>query len=201
MPTAPEPLKRMAIICVVAFVVANVAFYFMSASYFDSHRQVVPGLGSMPSYSPAEMSHVRTMFAVFTGVVAAFGFAASLRGRLVGHVLPVLFGVAHLVGCVAAFIGNAPAVLGMTLLVSGILLPVLAASSYRGSRPAWAFLVAMCGVFAVVEFFGAPKVRGALGLSLWITMIFPGLNAIAVAALVSLRGEYVERDAAVATAH
>jgi len=190
----------MAIICVAAFVVVNVAFYFMSASYFESQRQVVPGLGSMPSYSPADMAHVRNMFAVFTGVVAALGLVAGLQARIVGHLLPVLFGVAHLIAAVAAFAYSAPAVVGMTLMVSGILLPVLAASSYRGSRPAWAFLVAMCGVFAVVEFFGAPKVRGALGLSLWVTMIFPGLNAVATAALVSLRGEYVERDLAPATA-
>jgi hypothetical protein len=73
-------------------------------------------------------------------------------------------------------------------------MPVLAWHSYHGSRAAWAFLTAMCAVFAVVEVFGAPKVRGALDLSLWLTMILPGLNAVAFAALVSLRADYIDRD-------
>jgi len=117
---------------------------------------------------------------------------------VMGHLIPMLLGATHLVAGVAAFWHGAPGVLGMTLLVSGVLMPVLVVFSSQGSRPAWAFLIAICGVFAVVEFFGAPKVRGALDVSLWITMILPGLNAVAVAALASLRGEYVERDAATA---
>jgi hypothetical protein len=83
----------------------------------------------------------------------------------------------------------------MTLLVAGVLMPVLAWHSFfRRSRPAWAFLVAICGVFAVVELFGAPKVRGALDVSLWLTMILPGLNVVAVAALISLRADYLDRE-------
>ena len=108
---------------------------------------------------------------------------------MVGHLIPVVLAVGYLVGAVAGFTHNAPGVVGMTLLVAGVLMPVLAWHSFHRSRPAWAFLVAICGVFAVVELFGAPKVRGALDLSLWLTMILPGLNVVAVAALVSLRAE------------
>jgi hypothetical protein len=44
--------------------------------------------------------------------------------------------------------------------------------------------------------FGAPKVRGALDIGLWTTMILPGLNAVAAFTLASLRGEYLERGGA-----
>jgi hypothetical protein len=198
MSTAPAPIPRIAILTVGAFVALNVAFYFLSGSYFESHREIVAGVGSMPSYSPAQMTHVRLTFALFSGIVAVWGFAAAVWPRVVGHLIPTLLGVGHLAGAVAAFTHGAPSVVGMTLLVSGALMPVLAWHSYRGSRPAWAFLVAICGVFAVVELFGAPKVRGALDIGLWVTMILPGLNAVATAALVSLRGHYIERDSVTA---
>jgi hypothetical protein len=192
MSTAHEPTKRMAILCVAAFLALNVVFFILSNSYFDSHRELVAGI-SQPSYSPDQMMHVRVTFAAFSGIVAAFGFVAGLKPRLIGHVIPVLLGAVDLIAGIAAFAHELPAVLGMTLLVCGLVMPVLAWHSYRGSRAAWAFLVAICGVFAVVLLFGAPKVRGALDIGLWITMILPGLNAVAAAALVSLRGEYVER--------
>jgi hypothetical protein len=193
MSTAHAQTKYMTIICVGAFVVLNLGFYVLSGSYFESHRELVSGV-SVLSYTPEQMTHVRTTFAMFSGVIAAFGFVAGIRPRVIGHLIPMVLGAVNLVASIVAFSRDQPAVLGMTLLVSGVLMPVLAARSYRQSRPAWAFLIAICGVFAVVEFFGAPKVRGALDVGLWITMILPGLNAVAVAALVSLRGGYVERD-------
>jgi len=205
MSTDPAHTRFMAILCAGAFVVVYLGFYVMSGSYFDSHHDI----------SPAQMTYIRASFAVFAGVVAGFGFAAGIRPREVGHLIPVLLGVFHLVAGGTAFAHHdVPSVVGVTLLVSGVLMPVLAFHSYRRSRPAWAFLTAMCGVFAVVEFFGAPKIRDAMGSDvwtwvirlgasnvdearggLWIAMILPGLSAVAAAALSSLRGTYVERDA------
>jgi hypothetical protein len=72
---------------------------------------------------------------------------------------------------------------------------VLAHFSYhRRSRAAWAFLVAICGVLAVVDFFGAPKIRHALDVSLWTTMIIPGLYAIATVTLMQLREDYSDGE-------
>ena len=65
---------------------------------------------------------------------------------------------------------------------------------------AWAFLISICAVFAIIEFFGAPKIRNALHINLWLTMILPGLNALAVMALVSLREQYVDRAPSAARA-
>jgi hypothetical protein len=193
MPTAHGQTKYMAIICAGAFVALNAAFYFLSGGYFDSHREIAAGV-SVPSYSPEQMTHVRMTFAVLSGVMGASCFFAWLRAHEIGHLIPTLLGAVHLVAAASAFSHGTTKVLGMTLLVSGLLMPLLAWHSHRRSRPAWAFLIAICGVFAVIEFFGAPKVRGALEIGLWTAMIFPGLNAVAVLALVSLRGEYVERD-------
>jgi hypothetical protein len=205
MSTAHAQTRYMAILCAGAFLVAYAGFYVMSGSYFDSHHDI----------SPAQMTYIRASFAVFASVVAAFGFAAGIRPREIGHLIPALLGVFHLIASLAAFgHHDVPAVVGVTLLISGVMMPVLAFYSYRGSRPAWAFLIAVCGVFAVVEFFGAPKIRDAMGSGvwtwairlgarnvdearggLWIAMILPGLSAVATAALASLRGTYVERDA------
>lgn len=194
MSTDNEQNKGVAIICVVAFLAANAAFYFLSDSYFDSHRQIVVGKGSVPTFSPDEMTAVRISFAVFAGVIAVTSFFAGIRARLTGHLLPLLLGAIHLVASVASF-NHGLKVLGVTLLLVGGLMPVLSWQSYfHRVRPAWAFLVAICGVFAVAEFFGAPKIRGAVDISLWITMILPGLNVVTAFALISLRGEYVERD-------
>jgi hypothetical protein len=178
----------MAIIWVGAFALVNAAFYFLSGNYFDSHREIVNGASRL-TYSPEQMTHVRMTFAVFAGVVAACGFTAGIRPRAVGHLLAVLLGACHLVAGVAAFLQDLR-VVGTTLLVSGVLMPVLAWHSHRRSRPAWAFLIAICGVFAVVEFFGVSKIRDALGVGLWTALILPGVSAVATAALVAVRGEY-----------
>jgi len=189
MSTAQEPTRRIALLCVAAFLALNVVFYLLSSSYFDSHRELVAGV-SQPSFSPAQMTHVRVTFAVFSGIVAVFAFLAGLWPRAVGHLIPALLSAVDLIAGVAAFAYGSPGVVGVTLVVCGLVMPVLAWQSYRGSRAAWAFLVAICGVFAVVELFGASKVRGALDIGLWTTMILPGVNAVAAGALVSLRGEY-----------
>jgi hypothetical protein len=192
MPTANESTWRSAIVCAAAFLGLNVVFYLLSNNYFDTHRELVNGV-SQPSYSPAQMTHVRMTFVLCSGVVWALGFLAWIRPRVTGHVIPVVLGAIYLVASVSAFAHGVPGVVGVTLLVTGVLMPVLARHSYRGSRPAWAFLVAICGVFAVAEFFGAPKIRGALDIGLWTAMILPGVNAVTVVALILVRREYLER--------
>jgi hypothetical protein len=196
-PTAHDQTKRIAIIYVGALVALNAVFYVMSGSYFDSHREIVGGM-SVSSYTPEQMAHVRMTFVVFSGVVAALGFAAGMWPRAVGHVLPVLLGIVHLMAGGSAWLAELR-VLGITLVLSGLLMPVLAWSSYRDrSRAAWAFLLVICAVFGVGELFGISKVRDALGVGLWTAMILPGANAVVVAALGSLRGEYIERGSATA---
>jgi len=199
MSSGREQTKVMAIICIVAFVVLNAAFYFLSAMYFDSHRQVLPGKGSVPTFSPAEMTAVRIAFAEFTGVIAIATFCAGIWVRATSHVLTTLLGVLTLVACYSSFTHDVTNVLGVTLLIVGVFMPVLSWQSYHHrARPAWAFLIAICGVLAVAELFGAPKVARGLGFSLWLTMILPGLNVVAAFALAALRGEYVDRDSVTA---
>jgi hypothetical protein len=69
-------------------------------------------------------------------------------------------------------------------------MPLLVWRSADGSRAAWAYLVALCGVMGLVLFFGAPKVRNLLGVGLWTAMILPGLLTVATTALVMVRGDY-----------
>lgn len=177
---------------VAAFVVLNAGFYYLSGNYFDAHHQIVGG-ASVPVYSPEQQTHLRIVFAVVSGVLVAVGFLVSLWRRAIAHGLPVVLGLGNLAVGLAAFGSSQPRVLSVTLLVAGGLMLVLAWFSYHRSRAAWSFLVAMCGVFAFTDLFGAPKIRGALEVSLWTTMIVPGLYAIAMVALIQLRGDYVDR--------
>ncbi|HEX3764288.1 MAG TPA: hypothetical protein VHW23_36590 [Kofleriaceae bacterium] len=191
MPSDRTPIVRLAPLFVIGFLLVNGAFYVLSGSYFESHHQLVGG-ESVPLYSPAEASHVRMVFAAMSGAIAAVAFIASLARRVVGHALAALLGLANLVfGALAASHGQ-PGALTSTLLITGVVVPALAVQSYRRSRAAWAFLVALCGVFAVVGLFGAPKVRGVLDVSLWTTMIFPGLYLVASATLAQLRDDYLD---------
>lgn len=196
MSTAPGQPMRMAILCGVVLVAVNAFFYFLSGGYFDSHHQIV-GAATVPSFSPDQVTHIRIVFGMITAAIAAVSFVAGLAPREVGHLVPAVLGVCNLVGGVAALFSSLPRTLGMTLLVAGVLMPVLAWFSYsRRARPAWAFLGSMCGVFALVSLFGAPKLRGVLDVSLWTTMIVPGLYVVAAVALYALGDDYLDRESA-----
>jgi hypothetical protein len=191
MPSDRASIPRLAVLFVVGFLVVNAVFFLLSGSYFDSHHQIVGG-ASMPAFSPDQASHIRGVFAGVSGVVAAIAFIAGLARRVIGHALAALLGATNLGFGILAFTHNQPAALTATLVVTGLVVPALAHFSYRRSRAAWAFLVALCGVLAVVGLFGAPKIRGALDVSLWTTMIFPGLYVVACATLTVLRDDYVD---------
>jgi hypothetical protein len=195
MTTSHVHTKRLAIVFAVGFVVVNVAFYLLSGSYFESHRQIVNG-ASVPVYTPEHASHLRVVFALVSGAVTAVGFLAGVQRRVVGHLLASALGAANFAGGIAALVRGAPGALTATLLITGAALPVLAWFSYRRARGAWAFLVALCGVLAVVDLFGAPKIRGVFDISLWTTMLLPGLFAVACATLILLRDDYVDRSPA-----
>src|SRR3954469_6985409 len=191
MPYDRASIPRLALLFAVGWIVVNAAFFALSGSYFESHHQFVGG-ASVPTFSPEQATHIRVVFAVMSGVVTAVALVASRARRTVGHVLAAVLGVANLVLGVLAFSHAQPGALTATLLVTGIVVPTLAHFSFRRSRAAWAFLVALCGVLAVVGLFGAPKVSRALEVSLWTTMIFPGLYVVACATLILLRDDYAE---------
>ena len=109
---------------------------------------------------------------------------------LIGHGIAVVLGLAALVGGVEAFAHDLPNVMGMSLFVIGIIAPLLAWRSWQHSRAAWSFLMALLGVLAAVDFFGAPKVASVLGIGIAPTLVLPVLEVIAVIALATLRDEY-----------
>jgi hypothetical protein len=191
MTTAPVSITRLAILCAAAFVVANAVFYVLSGNYFDSHLQIVGG-ASVPVFSPQEVSHIRSAFATSAGIVTVVSFLIARQPRAGGHVLAGALGLMKLVGGFVALTHNLPGVLIATLLVFGALTVVLAWLSSQGSRAAWGFLGAICGVFAVVSVFGAPRLRGILGVSLWTLIVVPGLYVVAAMTLYFVRHDYAE---------
>jgi hypothetical protein len=200
MPTAPQSNSVVTtwLTALGAAIALNVAFYVLSMSYFESHTELVNGVLA-PSYSPDQMTKVRIAFAVFSAVVAAAGAIAALQPRRAGHVLAALFGVLDLVAAIRGLSVNMPGVIVVTLVLAGVLLLVLTSRSYfHQSRAAWSVIVAICGVFAICELFGVPKIARGLEVSLWLAMISPGLKVVATFALVSLRNDYADPDVAAA---
>ncbi|MBX3159232.1 MAG: hypothetical protein KF773_24905 [Deltaproteobacteria bacterium] len=174
-----------------AFVaLANVAFYFLSDLYFADKAT---DLLKANRYDAGAMANVRIAFAAFTVAVGGASVLASYRAKLVGHGLAAAAGVASLAAAFGALGRDMPLVLPVTLLVLGGTLPALAYySMQKRARSAWSFLIAICGVFGLVLLFGAPKVRGLLGMSLWTALIIPGLLAVATVALSLVRNDYQE---------
>jgi hypothetical protein len=162
----------------------NVAYYFLSASYFGSHP-LPSGIADTSGLSAARLS-----FAVLTVIVASGSFLATIASRLTAHVLAVLLGVAALVAGIESVVHHMPSVMTAVLLSIGALLPVLAYFSWNRSRAAWAYLCSITAVFGIVTFFGAPKVRNVLDVGFWTAMMIPGLMFIAVGALAMCRSEY-----------
>jgi hypothetical protein len=83
-----------------------------------------------------------------------------------------------------------PGVMTAVLIAVGLLVPVLAHFSWRGSRAAWSFMLSIICVFGIVTFFGAPKVRNILGIGFWTAMILPGIQFVCLSALAMVRGDY-----------
>jgi hypothetical protein len=191
MPSDRAPIPRLAVLFAAGWLVVNAAFFVLSGSYFASHHQFIDG-ASVPTFSPDQATHVRVAFGAMSGAVTAVAFIASLSRRWIGHVLAAVLGAVNLVFGLFAISHGQPGALSATLLVSGLVVPTLAHLSFRRSRAAWAFLVALCGVFAVVGLFGAPKISKALDVSLWTTMILPGLYVVACVTLALLREDYVD---------
>jgi hypothetical protein len=176
---AKQVARRTAAVIFGALAMMNTLFWFLSTLYFDDHH-----------LDAANIMVVRGAFATLTGVLSIATFIASLAPRVVGHVLATLLGCLALVSSVEAMAHGMPAAMYGTLLIAGILFPVLAWWSWRGSRPAWSFLIAMACVFGITSFFGAPKLRSQLDTSLWYALIVPGLYFTTVASLTMLRGHY-----------
>jgi hypothetical protein len=173
-----QPLQLVGVIVATASLL-NIAFWLMSSFYVKDKPQVA-----------LELTSIRIAFGTLSVVVSGMSFVAALAPRLIGHGLAGITAIAALVGGVSALIGTLPPVLGVTMLVLGLVLPLLVWGSLIESRSAWAFLISILTVLAVVTFFGAPKVRHVLGIGLWHALIIPGLMTVAVIALSMLRDEY-----------
>jgi hypothetical protein len=197
-PTAPrQPVPESSLLRVAAVIggsvlLLNVAFFILSGLYFTSHVTYIVGKGDQPMFTGEEETHIRVAFALFTALVGGAGIAAAAAPRVVGHAIAMLMGLGSLLaGCIAAMRGMPGALIGAELVLGG-LMPYLAFRSWNGSRAAWSFLIAMCSVYAVVLFFGAPTVHRVLDIGLWTTLILPGLNLVAFTALIHIRSNYRE---------
>jgi hypothetical protein len=193
-PSEPElasrpPLTRVLVIAAAIVAGANAAFFILSNLYFAS-KVTFSATGEVPAFTGPEMTIIRVSFLAFSMIVAAAAVGAARAPRAMGHGIMGLMAAASLVAGVAAAVAGMPSVLAGAELVLGAILVTIVPMSWRGSRAAWAFVVAIAAVYAIVLFFGAPKVRGVLGIGLWTTLILPGLNAVALFALISSRSRY-----------
>jgi hypothetical protein len=166
------------------------AIFWIGSHYYFVGKTVTTQFGGTD-----DVSSVRLAFGVLSLLVAGMAYGAALAPRLIGHGLAFLMGAASFVGGVGALIKGLPPVMGATMLLVGVLVPVLAYRSLvHRSRGAWSFLIALVITFGTVDFFGAPKIRAILGVGLWNAMIIPALQIVCVMALAMVRGEYRDRS-------
>jgi hypothetical protein len=111
---------------------------------------------------------------------------------VVGHAMAAVIGAASFVAGITALVKSMPGTMGITLIIVGILLPVLAHFSWKFSRAAWSLMISTLCVFAAVTFFGAPKIAAVLGIGLTLATLIPIVQVVAVIALAELRREYRE---------
>lgn len=194
-PGAPKPSEtvsflRVAGVIAGSIVALNLIFFALSMLYFNSHTTYVVGVGELPAYGSADALHVRLAFALFSGIVGGAAILAMLNKPVVGHGIALLMGVGSFFAGALALSRGMPSALYGALLILGCLMPYLAYRSWTGSRAAWSFLIAICSVYAVVLFFGAPTVHRVLGLGLWTSLILPGLNLVSFVTLIQIRAKY-----------
>jgi hypothetical protein len=189
-PSAAKQAQQVAGLVIGFVVVANIMFYFLSDLYFaDKSKDLLKS----NHFDADAMGRVRMAFGIFSAIVGAGAVMATFKPKLVGHGLAAVAGVFSVIASYEAFTHDMPMVLPVTLLILGGALPTLAYYSMeKKMRSAWSFLIAICGVFAMVLLFGAPKVRGVLGIGLWTALIIPGLLTVATVALSMVRDEYRE---------
>lgn len=178
--------KQVSIIITVVAVGLNAAFYFLSKAYFED-RAATHGLASASA-----IQATRVAFGVMTGIVGLNAIISQFAPRLVAHLLAGIVGLLALVGAVAAASKDYHPVLPVALGLLGMLIVVLVYFSLTKSRAAWSFLVATCAVGGLVTLFGATKVRNVMDISLYYTMILPGILIIATVMLIGLADDYAE---------
>jgi hypothetical protein len=117
---------------------------------------------------------------------------ANLQLAAAGHGLAVIVGVGAVIAGIMAIANGLPGVLGVTLLVLGSMLPVVAHFSWRGSRAAWSVMISTLCVFAAVTLFGSPKIAAVIHIELGIALLIPIVQIAAVIVLAQIRADYRE---------
>jgi hypothetical protein len=110
------------------------------------------------------------------------------------HALAAGIGAASFIAGILSLAKSLPGVMGVTLMVIGGMLPLLAHFSWRFSRAAWSLMISTLAVFAAVTFFGAPKIAAVMHVGLAVAFIIPIVQVIAVIALADLRAEFREQS-------
>ena len=151
--TAPAPINddedsklavQLTIIILVATLMLNVLFYFLSGFYYDDKRATE---GLMSTITDATVSRTRLSFGIFSGLTAATLCGAMFAPKWVGHGVSALFGIASIIGAVFAASAGISNALTVSLVLIGLLYPALAVLSLlRQSRAAWSFLCSVCWV-------------------------------------------------------
>ena len=186
--TQANPTLILGVIVGVSVIALNAIFLLLSWRYFAGKRADVMAA----PISDAHIMGVRIAFAAFTATIGVGVVAATLSPRWVGHGIAGALGLGSIIAGAFALGSSIPSVLGVSLLFLGIIVPLMVWRSLVYSRAAWSFLLSTCAVLGLILIFGAPKVRGLLGVGLWTAMIIPGLLVLGAVALGLARRDYRE---------
>ncbi|MFN0253373.1 MAG: hypothetical protein ACKV2T_41265 [Kofleriaceae bacterium] len=196
--------KQVAVIIAVSVALLNVAFYFLSQMYFDDRaatQALTPGerfgvensVTLRAQFDAAALKGSRFAFAIMSSIIGLAAVVAQFAPRYTSHLLAGLVGVLALLGAIVTRQKDFHVVLPVALGVTGVaMIGLVYLSLASKSRAAWAFLTATCAVGALVMLFGATKVRNALDVSLYYTLIVPGILVVATVMLVAISDDYAE---------
>jgi hypothetical protein len=199
----PRALTRQEILMLAggAFILVNVAFGVLGRMYYMD--KLAGGFEADPSiadpYAAASSlawAYVRDVFffsfLVFSIVGTAAMTAAVLWPRHYAHAMAGAFALYYVASAIAIAFSNMPILVAVFQAAVGVLFLRLGYASWKHKdRAAWAFLLALAGVMALLLLFGAPQIKAAMHLPrLWYVMLLPALMASVAVGLYRARNEY-----------
>ena len=189
-PERASPTMVLTVALVIGLLLVGV-YYFAGTRYYLDRYSADPVFKTHAAGMARDAVMARLPWFTLVALLVTMGSAlAAMAPRRVAAGLVGVFAVGNLAAALLST-GSVPSLLAITILVFGVLFAVFGwLLFWKGSRAAWAALIAMTGVMAGVNLFGSTKIGKLLAVNVWVALI---PMALYIVGTVALRGA-VPRD-------